>query len=78
MFLKNGNQKKCRGKEIYVQINGFKKASGNETVTCEVDKIELVRKGKKVEWGSVKHNLGNCTNISFYLRRQFTYLLRVL
>ena len=65
MFLRNGNQKKCRGKQIYVQINGFKNDSGNEKVTCEVGKIELVRKGKKVEWSSIKHNLGNCSNVVF-------------
>ena len=65
MYLKNGNQKKCKGKKIYVQINGFKKDSGNEKVTCEVGKIELVRKGKKVKWSSIKHNLGNCSSVVF-------------
>ena len=65
MFLKNGDQKKCRGKEIYVQINGFKKDSGNEKVTCEVGKIELVNKGQKAEWSSLKQNLGNCSNVLF-------------
>ena len=65
MFLKNGNQKKCRGKEINIQINGFKKNSGNEKVTCEVGKIEVVKKGKTVEWSSFKHNLGNCSNVVF-------------
>ena len=65
MFLKNGNQKKCKGKKIYVQINGFKKDSGKEKVTCEVGKIDVVRKGKEVEWSSIKHNLGNCSNVLF-------------
>ena len=65
VFLKNGNLKKCRGKQIYVQINGFKKDSGNEKVTCDVGKIEVVKKGKTVEWSSIKHNLGNCSNVVF-------------
>jgi hypothetical protein len=65
VFLKNGNQKKCKGKKIYVQINGFKKDSGKEKVTCEVGKIEVVKKGKTVEWSSIKHNLGNCSNVLF-------------
>ena len=65
MFLKNGNQRGCRGKEIYVQINGFKKDSGNEKVTCDVGKIKVVKKGKTVEWSSIKQNLGNCSNVVF-------------
>ena len=52
MFLKNGNQKKCRGKQISVQINGFKKDSGNEKVTCEVGKIYTVKKDDQAEWSS--------------------------
>ena len=65
VYLKNGNQKKCKGKKIYVQINGFKKDSGNEKVTCEVGKIDVVKKGRTVEWSSIKHNLGNCSNVVF-------------
>ena len=65
VFLKNGNQRGCRGKEICIQINGFKKDGGNEKVTCEVGKIEVVKKGKTVVWSSIKHNLGNCSNVVF-------------
>ena len=53
----------CGGKKISVKIIG--KGSGNEKVTCEVGKIEVVKKGKTVEWSSFKHNLGNCSNVVF-------------
>ena len=65
MFLKNGNQSRCRGKEIYIQINGFKKGSGNEKVTCVIGKIDSVKKGQKVEWNSDNQSLGNCSNVVF-------------
>ena len=65
MFLKNGNQSRCRGKEIYIQINGFKKGSGNEKVTCVIGKIDSVKKGQKVEWSSDNQSLGNCSNVVF-------------
>ena len=65
MFLKNGNQRGCRGKEINIQINGFKKGSVNEKVTCKVDKIETVNRDNQAEWSSIKQNLGNCSNVIF-------------
>ena len=65
MILKNGNQRQwCDGKKINVQINGIKKDSGNEAVTCEVDKMP-VNVGQEVEWSNIKRNLGTCSNIDF-------------
>ena len=59
-----GAQKRnCGGKQISVQINGIKKGNGNEEVTCEVGKIEMVRLGNQAEWSSIKSNLGTCLNV---------------
>ena len=56
---------RCGGKQISVQINGIKKDSGNEEITCEVDELQRVLKGKEAEWSTIKRNLGTCLNVVF-------------
>ena len=56
---------RCGGKQISVQINGIKKDSGNEEITCEVGKIYVVKKDDQAEWSSIKSNLGTCLNVVF-------------
>ena len=66
--MKNGDQATsfdCGGLKISVQINGIKKGSGNEEVTCEVGQIRRVYIGKQAEWSSIKSNLGTCLYVVF-------------
>ena len=64
--MKNGKRSSsCKGKKISVQINGIKKDSGNEEITCEVGKIYVVKKDDQAEWSSIKSNLGTCLNVVF-------------
>ena len=56
---------RCGGKQISVQINGIKKDSGNEEITCEVGKIYAVKKDDQAEWSSIKSNLDTCLNVVF-------------
>ena len=63
--LKNGNKSSwCGGSKINVQINGFKKDSINEPVTCEVGQIH-VNPGQEGVWNSDKRNLGTCSDVVF-------------
>ena len=64
--MKNGDRRSiCGGKQISVQINGIKKGSGNEKITCEVGKIDEVKNGLQAEWSTNKSNLGTCLNVVF-------------
>ena len=65
VILKNGNQKVwCGAQQIYVKINGIRRNSDNEAVTCEVGKINIVE-GQNVVWSSSKQNLDTCSLVIF-------------
>ena len=59
----------CMGKQIKVQINGYKMNSRNREVSCSVDIIDVVSKGETVIWSmknkSGQKGLGNCTDTIF-------------
>ena len=68
-LINNDTAWACMGKQIKVQINGYKMNSRNREVSCSVDIIDVVSKGETVIWSmknkSGQKGLGNCTDTIF-------------